>query len=205
MRRASLITLLAVSTLPGLAEAQLPGADLTGSIAASVGAPISCENCGDLGVHTMLGVVIRDRIGVGYRGLRWGDQSLASDHRMSTDLIAVDFFLPTTGRLRPFLSGGGGHSSVKLMNVFNSGHSHSNYGPASSLRTSFWGVGLDVRLLSRFALMAMLSSTTTNGANSPAEDCSQPNYLSGDFTYICRGRTGQKYRVGGLSIGVGVR
>jgi hypothetical protein len=162
--------LLAGLSIPAAVVAQFPGVDLTGTVSATAGAPVSCESCGDLGVQTTVGIQIRDRIGIGYRGLRWGDQSLVSDHQMATDLIALDFFLPTTGRVRPFLSGGGGHSRVNIKRVSQSGpHSYSNYGPATSLRTTFVGAGLDVRIVGHVSLVAMLSSTDAGAAGSPAE------------------------------------
>ena len=203
MRKALLPIVLAI--LPGVGAAQFPGVDVTGSISASVGAPISCESCENLGFHNTVGVLIRNWLGIDYRGLRWGDQQLTSQSRMTTDMLALDVFLPTTGALRPFLSGGGGHSSVKLLNVFTGGHSHSNYGPASSLRTRFWGVGMDVRIYKRAGLTAMLSSLTADAANTPAEHCTQYNYLSGDFSWSCSSSSVQKYTITGLSLGLALR
>jgi hypothetical protein len=92
-----------------------------------------------------------------------------------------------------------------MMNVFEGAHRKSDYGPASALRTTFWGAGLDVRLVGHVALIAMLSSIDAKGAASPAQSCTQFDYLSGDFTWSCSGRTGQKYKLSGLSVGIGVR
>lgn len=202
MRKALLLIVLLV--LPCVATAQFPGVDLTGSVSASVGAPIGCESCEDVAFHTTVGIVIKNRIGFGYRGLRWGDQNLTSDHRMSTDMFTADLFLVANGRVRPFVSGGGGHTSAKLVNVFEGGHAHSNYGPASGLRTTFWGAGLDFRLFSRVALTAMVSRTATSDA-STRESCTQYNYLSGDFSYTCGTSGEQKYAISGLSIGLAIR
>lgn len=200
---AAIFTVSILAVAP--AQAQFPGVDLTGGIAAGLGAPISCESCENLVVTRTLGVQIRSMIGLTYRGVRFGDQSLASTDRMTTDLVSLEYYAPVPGRFRPYLSGGFGHSSVRIKNSWG-GHYYDTYDGAS-LPTAYWGLGADIRLFKHLALGALVSSAKTVGGTSRVESCMQGNYLSGDFSYTCSGTPDSKYRyeLGGFSIGLAIR
>jgi hypothetical protein len=144
-----------------------------------------------------------DRVGLGYRGLRWGDQARASTRRMSSDMFAIDFFWPTVGRLRPFVSGGMGHSSARIT-ATHGGHSYSEYGPASSLETKLWAAGTDIRLFQRVSVIAMFSSMTASGQDSPVQHCQGSLGMSG-YVYTCGTSQALPYKLRGLSIGLGIR
>jgi hypothetical protein len=189
---------------PAALTAQFPVVDFTGSVSAGVGSPVRCESCEDLAVARTLGVLIKDRFGIGYRGVRWGDQKRSSMSRMSTDLLTADVHWPTPGRIRPFFSGGLGRTSARIR-AGDGGHAYYDYGPASSLPTMFWGVGVDMRVFRRVALTPMISSTSTTGGDSQATHCTQYNYMSGDFSYTCGSLSSHKYALTGFSIGIGIR
>jgi len=123
---------------------------------------------------------------------------------MSSDLITLDFHLPASGRLRPFVSGGAGHTSARLR-VGDGGHAYYEYGPASSLQTRFWGFALDMRIYRRLVFTPMVSSTSANGPDSKAQHCTAYNYLSGDFSSTCSTLDSPRYAVRGLSLGIGIR
>lgn len=202
MRKTTLALLLLLAA-NGAAGAQFPGVDLTGSISTSISAPVPCETCSDVAVHRSAGILIRNTIGVAYRGLRWGDQSLQSTSKMSSDLVTLDLYLPTHSRLRPFVSAGAGHSSANVR-VSDGGHAYYSYGPAGSLYTRFWGFGVDIRIYRRLAFSPMVSSTST-GESASAQHCTAYNYMSGDFSVTCGASGSQQFAVRGVSVGFGIR
>jgi hypothetical protein len=192
-----------VLLFPATLSAQFPQVDLTGSVSAGLGSPVRCRSCDDLALTRTLGVLIKDRFGIGYRGVRWGDQERSSMSRMSTDMLTADLHWPTPGRIRPFVSGGVGRTSARIR-AGDGGHAYYDYGPASSLPTRFWGVGVDMRLFRRVAITPMISSTSTMGGDSKGEHCTQYNYPF-DFSYTCSSWSSQRYALTGFSIGIGIR
>jgi len=201
--RKALLTALAPLAAVNVTRAQLPGVDFTGTMSVSLSAPVPCEACADIAVHRSAGILIRDTFGIGYRGLRWGYEDVTSPHRMSSDLITLDLYLPTPGRVRPFVSGGAGHSSANIL-VRDGGHAYYNYGPAGSLATRFWAAGLDIRVYRRLVLTSMVSSTSTASSNSKVY-CANGNYLSPGSSYTCGAPGPQQFAVRGLSVGFGIR
>lgn len=189
---------------PAALAAQFRVVDFTGGISAGLGSPVRCESCEDLAITRTVGVLVKDRFGIGYRGVRWGDQKRSSTARMATDMLTADAHWPTAGRVRPFISGGVGRTSARVR-AGDGGHAYYDYGPASSLPTMFWGVGVDLRVFRRVAITPMVSSISTVGGDSMGQHCTQYNYLSGDFSYTCGSWSSQKYALTGLSIGVGIR
>src|SRR5688572_1495352 len=156
MRQPLLASLFALCAAHGAALAQFRGVDITSSISAGVAAPVPCEaSCSDLTVTRAAGVLVKGVFGVEYRGVRWGDQSRSSAKRLSTDMVAFDLHVPTTGRLRPFASAGVGRSSARVRVDY--GHMYDEYGPATSLPTAYLGIGLDMRLFKRVAFTPMIS------------------------------------------------
>ncbi len=198
------LAILALLAAPHASPAQFPGVDITGSMSASVSAPVPCETCSDLAVHRSVGVLVRNTIGLGYRALRWGDQGSQSNHRMSSDLMTVDLYVPTRIRVRPFVSGGTGRSSANIL-VSDGGHAYFDYGPTGSLATRFWGAGVDIRVYRRLALISMVSSTSTASSNTKVH-CTNYNYLTNpSSTYTCGGPDAQQFAVRGFSVGIGIR
>jgi hypothetical protein len=201
-----LSTLLAASAYP--ARGQFRGVDIMlGSSAGVISSPVRCESCQDITITHMVGLRFLGRYGIGYRAVRWGENgsTLMLANHMASDLITLEYHPVTQGRIRPFLTGGQGKSSVYVRHS-EGGHQYEENGPSNALPTSFFAAGIDFRVYKRLAITPSLSTTKTTGGSSSSQWCTQGNYLSGDFSYSCTTtQTSRRYSLNGFAIGIGIR
>ena len=209
MRPSSIAVLAVLFAIPApSARAQFRGVDIMlGSSAGVISSPVQCESCQDLTLTHTVGLRFFGRFGIGYRAVRWGENnaSLSLANHMASDLITLEFHPVSQGRIRPFLTGGQGKSSVYVRHA-EGGHQYESNGPSKSLPTSFFAAGIDFRVFKRLAITPSLSTTQTTGGSSSRQWCTQNNYLAGDFSYTCTTtQTDRRYSLTGFSIGIGIR